>query len=188
MIPWQIVCSDEVAHQNAPYICCSSNTPRWYYPLWTLWRCARARRAKWVCARVTHLPKRNQSSLLFLHSIMVARTASATSSSTWVSASRQHISTARFLYTSVTHTPAHHTHQEYSLNPEWINFVWGAKSAPFSHLHYFPASWSVQQWLQRPDALGLSESWRGRAAAACSVCSQTLATDWTHTYIKILCK
>lgn len=49
-----------------------------------------------------YLPKRNQSSLLFLHSIMVAMTACTTSSSTCVLAFRQHSRTATHPYTSVT--------------------------------------------------------------------------------------
>lgn len=55
--------------------------------------------------RVCYLPKRNQSSLLFLHSIMVAMTACTISSSTCVLAFRQHSRTATHPYTSVTHSP-----------------------------------------------------------------------------------
>lgn len=55
-------------------------------------------------------PKRNQSSLLFLHSITVARIACTTLSSTCVLAFRQHSSTARHPYTSETHR-----HNYYSL-------------------------------------------------------------------------
>lgn len=54
-------------------------------------------------AEMHYLPKRNQSSLLFLHSITVARIACTTSSSTCVLAFRQHSSTAKHPYTSVTH-------------------------------------------------------------------------------------
>lgn len=51
-----------------------------------------------------YLLKRNQSSLLFLHSIIVARTAWTTSSSICVLAFRQHSNTVRHQYTSVTHS------------------------------------------------------------------------------------
>lgn len=57
------------------------------------------------CMCLCYLLKRNQSSLLFLHSITVATIACTTSSSTCVLAFRQHSSTARHPYTSVTHSP-----------------------------------------------------------------------------------
>ena len=60
-----------------------------------------------VCVCVSHLLKRNQSSLLFLHSIRVARTAWRTPSSTGVSALRQHSSAATHPHTPETHnTPS----------------------------------------------------------------------------------
>lgn len=90
-----------------------------------------------LCVQVTDLPKRNQSSLLFLHSIMVANTASATSSSTRVSASRQHISTARFLCMSVTHTPDQHTNT--LLIQSESSFSRGGADECLPHLH-LPAS------------------------------------------------
>lgn len=64
-----------------------------------------------------YLLKRNQSSLLFLHSITVARIACKTSSSTCVSACRQHSSTARHPYTSVTQSPT-------------LSFAWLSPTCP----------------------------------------------------------
>lgn len=51
-----------------------------------------------------YLLKRNQSSLLFLHSIIVARIACTTSSSICVLTFRQHSNTVRHQYTSVTNS------------------------------------------------------------------------------------
>lgn len=51
-----------------------------------------------------YLSKRNQFSLVLLHSIMVTKTDWSTSFCTGVLAFRQHSRTARHSYTSVTHS------------------------------------------------------------------------------------